>query len=62
MEEEPVYTCDDEPVLAAEARRVSRLYYRLGFFLLPWFWACNVWLFYPCFSDSSSDPVVRSCA
>ena len=60
MDEEPVVCVDGDRVLAAEARKTARLYFRTGFFLLPWFWATNVWLFFPDFWHGR-DPVVKKC-
>lgn len=57
----PVDTCDGEALAAPQARRTARLYFWAGFACLPWFWACNIWLFFPEFWHGR-DPVVAKCA
>ena len=57
----PVVTCDGEAVPALEARRTARLAYLAGFACLPWFWACNIWLFFPDFWHGDRDPAVTKC-
>ncbi|PSC70501.1 putative gamma-secretase subunit PEN-2 [Micractinium conductrix] len=54
----PVLDVDGGAQPALQARRTARLYYLLGFAALPWFWACNVWLFLPDFWHGDRDPVV----
>lgn len=62
MDEEPVLTCDGDYILSQEARLAAKFYYATGFFGLPWLWACNIWLFFPCFRAGSGDPVMTACA
>ena len=57
---EPVATVDEDLLPSAEARRTCRLYFYAGFAALPWFWATNVWLFFPDFLHGR-DPVVKRC-
>ncbi len=56
----PVTTCDEDVLPALRARKISRLYFYLGFLCLPWFWACNVWLFAPDFWHGK-DAVIAKC-
>lgn len=56
----PVETCDGEALAAVQARATARRYYLFGFAALPWFWVCNVWLFFPDFWHRR-DPVVAKC-
>jgi hypothetical protein len=61
LELPPVVTCDEDVMPALQARKTSRLYFYLGFALLPWFWATNVWLFWPDFRRDGGDAVVAKC-
>lgn len=60
LELPPVVTCDEDVMPAVQARRTSRLYFYLGC-ALPWFWATNVWLFWPDFRHDGGDAVVAKC-
>lgn len=58
MDAPPVLSVDGNLFLAHEARITAKRYYIAGFFGLPWFWACNIWLFFPDFVHGT-DPVVK---
>lgn len=59
---EPHMTCDGEYMDALEARMMSRRYYMMGFFGVPFFWGVNAWYFSssssPGSPSPSQDPVV----
>ena len=57
----PIATCDGDYLLSSEARQTAKRYYFVGFFLLPWFWAVNIWLFWPHFWHSNGDFIIRKC-
>lgn len=57
----PVVTCDEDVLPALRARKICKLYFYLGFACLPWFWACNVWLFAPDFWHGDRDLVIAKC-
>ena len=61
LELPPVETVDFDFLPTVQARRTARLYFYVGFFLLPWFWCCNIWLYWPSFLGRDGDPVVKSC-
>jgi len=56
----PVEDVDGAAVPAVHARRTARLYFLLGFAALPWFWVCNIWLYWPDFWHAR-DAVVAKC-
>ncbi|KAG7672400.1 hypothetical protein Ndes2526B_g09088 [Nannochloris sp. 'desiccata'] len=55
----PIATCDGDYLLSSEARQTAKRYYLIGWFLLPWFWVVNVWLFWPHFWHSNGDFVIK---
>jgi|EP00889_Picochlorum_renovo_P001161 hypothetical protein len=55
---EPHMTCDGELMDALEARMISRRYYMMGFFGIPFFWGVNAWYFSSDSQSPSQDPVV----
>ncbi|KAK9832821.1 hypothetical protein WJX81_004587 [Elliptochloris bilobata] len=52
-------TVDGDVLPVAEARRVCRRMFYSGFFLLPWMWCVNVWLFWPDFRHGDDVVLVK---
>jgi hypothetical protein len=61
LDAQPVETCDGDYLTASEARTTAKRYYQVGYFLLPWFWAVNVWLFFPHFWHDGGDLIIKKC-
>lgn len=56
----PVTDVDGVVLPAPQARTAAKRYYYAGFAALPWFWAVNIWLYFPDFWHGR-DPVVAKC-
>ena len=57
----PVVTCDGDHMLTSSARKTAKGYFIAGFFCLPWFWAINIWLFFPHFWQNGGDQAIKTC-